>query len=91
MRYRCVDARKAAGCSVAAACTTAGVSTSAHYAWTVRARQGPSDRHRPRPGWSVRSAASTPDQVLMDAVADEVTGSVLRDHIPPTEPEPGHA
>jgi hypothetical protein len=28
------------------------------------------------------------DQVLMDAVADEFTDSVLTDHIPPTEPEP---
>jgi putative transposase len=45
-RYRCVDAQKAAGFPVAAACTAAGVTRSAYYAWTTRAAQGPSDRHR---------------------------------------------
>lgn len=33
-RYRCVDARKADGFPVTAACDAAGVSTSAYYAWT---------------------------------------------------------
>jgi len=42
-RYRCVDAQKAAGFPVAAACTAAGVSTSAFYAFTAR-EQGPSAR-----------------------------------------------
>jgi putative transposase len=46
MRYRCVDAQKAAGFPVAAACQAAGVTRSAYYAWTTRAAQGPSDRHR---------------------------------------------
>jgi putative transposase len=41
-RYRCVDAQKAAGFPVAAACTAAGVSTSAFYAWAARRQQGPS-------------------------------------------------
>jgi putative transposase len=45
-RYRCVDAQKAAGFPVATACQAAGVSTSAYYAWAIRARQGPSDRHQ---------------------------------------------
>ena len=45
-RYRCVDAQKAAGFPVAAACTAAAVSTSAYYAWAIRARQGPSGRHQ---------------------------------------------
>jgi putative transposase len=45
MRYRCVDAQKAAGFPVAAACTAAGVSTSAYYAWTASA-QGAAERHR---------------------------------------------
>jgi putative transposase len=45
-RYRCVDAQKAAGFPVAAACQAAGVTRSAYYAWTTRARQGPSDHDR---------------------------------------------
>jgi len=45
MRYRCVDAQKAAGFPVAAACRAAGVTRSAYYAWTTRAAQGPSGRH----------------------------------------------
>jgi hypothetical protein len=36
MRYRCVDAQKAAGFPVAAACQAAGVTRSAYYAWTAR-------------------------------------------------------
>jgi putative transposase len=40
-RYRCVDAQKAAGFPVTAACAAAGVSTSAYYAWTATA-DGPS-------------------------------------------------
>jgi putative transposase len=50
MRYRCVDAQKAAGFPVAAACTAAGVARSAYYAWTTRAAQGPSDRQRQEAG-----------------------------------------
>jgi putative transposase len=46
MRYRCVDAQKAAGFPVAAACQAAGVTRSAYYAWTTRAMQGPSDHDR---------------------------------------------
>jgi putative transposase len=45
-RYRCVDAQKAAGFPVAAACKAAGVTRSAYYAWTARAAQPPSERHR---------------------------------------------
>jgi putative transposase len=41
-RYRCVDAQKAAGFPVAAACQAAGVTRSAYYAWTAK---GPSARH----------------------------------------------
>jgi putative transposase len=46
MRYRCVDAQKAAGFPVAAACQAAGVARSAYYAWTTRAAHGPSQRDR---------------------------------------------
>jgi putative transposase len=46
MRYRCVDAQKAAGFPVVAACQAAGVTRSAYYAWTTNAAQGPSDRQR---------------------------------------------
>jgi putative transposase len=46
MRYRCVDAQKAAGSPVAAACQAAGVTRSAWYAWAARAAQGPSQRQR---------------------------------------------
>jgi putative transposase len=45
-RYRCVDAQRAAGFPVAAACQAAGVARSAYYAWVTRTLQGPSDRHR---------------------------------------------
>ena len=38
-RYRCVDAQKAAGSPVVAACQAAGVSASAFYAWTARREQ----------------------------------------------------
>src|SRR5215204_976045 len=57
MRYRCVDAQKAAGFPVAAACQAAEVSRAAYYAWVARA-EGLNANAR-RPGWSVRSAAST--------------------------------
>jgi transposase InsO family protein len=40
-RYRCVDAQKAAGFPVVAACRAAGVSVSAFYAWGVKGEQGP--------------------------------------------------
>jgi putative transposase len=46
MRYRCVDAQKAAGFPVAAACQAAGVTRSAWYAWAARAAQGPPQRQR---------------------------------------------
>jgi putative transposase len=46
MRYRCVDAQKAAGFPMAAACQAAGVTRSAWYAWAARAAQGPSQRQR---------------------------------------------
>ena len=46
MRYRCVDAQKAAGFPVAAACTAAGVTRSAYYAWRTSTAQGPSERQR---------------------------------------------
>jgi transposase InsO family protein len=38
-RYRCVDAQKAAGFPVVAACQAAGVSPSAFYAWAARREQ----------------------------------------------------
>jgi putative transposase len=40
-RYRCVDAQKAAGFPVVAACQAAGVSASAFYAWVAKREQGP--------------------------------------------------
>jgi putative transposase len=40
-RYRCVDAQKAAGSPVVAACRAAGVSASAFYAWAAGREQGP--------------------------------------------------
>lgn len=45
-RYRCVDAQKAAGFPVVAACDAAQVRRSTYYAWTASAAQGPPDRHR---------------------------------------------
>jgi transposase InsO family protein len=45
-RYRCVDAQKAAGFPVAAACQAAGVTRSAYYAWTAGATQAASERRR---------------------------------------------
>jgi putative transposase len=45
-RYRCVDAQKAAGFPVAAACTAAGVTRSAYYAWAAGVARRPSNRHR---------------------------------------------
>jgi transposase InsO family protein len=41
-RYRCVDAQKAAGFPVVAACEAAGVSASAFYAWAAKGQQAPS-------------------------------------------------
>ena len=47
MRSRCVDAQKAAGFPIAAACQAAGVTRSAYYAWTAGAStQAASERHR---------------------------------------------
>ena len=45
-RYRCVDAQKAAGFPVAAACQAAGVTRSAYYTWATRTALGPSDRRQ---------------------------------------------
>jgi putative transposase len=42
-RYRCVDAQKAEGYAVTAACAVVGVSTSAYYQWAARRDQGPSE------------------------------------------------
>jgi putative transposase len=46
MRYRCVDAQKAAGFPVAAACKAAGVARSAYYAWTSSTARRPSVAQR---------------------------------------------
>ena len=46
MRSRCVDAQKAAGFPVAAACQAAGVTRSAYDAWITGATQASSERHR---------------------------------------------
>jgi putative transposase len=46
MRYRCVDAQKAAGFPVAAACRAAGVTRSAYYAWATGTAQGPAARQQ---------------------------------------------
>jgi transposase InsO family protein len=43
-RYRCVDAQKAAGFPVTAACDAAGVSTSAFYAWAARCAPAPAEQ-----------------------------------------------
>jgi transposase InsO family protein len=40
MRYRCVDAQKAAGFPVVAACQAVGVSAWAFYAWAAKGAQG---------------------------------------------------
>jgi putative transposase len=45
-RYRCVDAQKAVGFPVAAACQAAGVTRSAYYAWSASAAHRPSDHQR---------------------------------------------
>jgi putative transposase len=45
-RYRCVDAQKAAGFPVAAACRAAGVTRSAYYAWATGTVHGPAQRQR---------------------------------------------
>jgi putative transposase len=49
-RYRCVDAQKAAGFPVVAACDAAGVTRSADYAWVAGAAQGPSQHQRDEAG-----------------------------------------
>jgi putative transposase len=45
-RYRCVDAQKAAGFPVVAACDAAAATRSAYYAWAASATQGPSQHER---------------------------------------------
>jgi putative transposase len=45
-RSRCVDAQKATGFPVAAACQAAGVTRSASYAWTAGAAQAAGERQR---------------------------------------------
>ena len=45
-RYRCVDAQKAAGFPVVAACDAAGATRSAYYPWAASAAQGPSQHER---------------------------------------------
>ena len=49
-RYRCVDAQKAAGFPVVAACDAAGVTRSAYYAWAASAAHGPSQHEREETG-----------------------------------------
>src|SRR5512133_2022549 len=46
MRYRCVDAQKATGFPVAAACQAAGVTRSAYYAWAAGGTRASSERHQ---------------------------------------------
>lgn len=43
-RYECVDAQKAAGLPVTAACEAAGVSSSGYYDWRTREAAGPTER-----------------------------------------------
>ena len=43
-RYECVDARKAEGSAVTAACEVAEVSTSGFYDWVERSDAEPTDR-----------------------------------------------
>ena len=43
-RFECVDAQKAAGFPVYAACNAADVSTSGYYDWCARRTAGPSER-----------------------------------------------
>jgi hypothetical protein len=62
-RYRCVDAQKAAGFPVVAACDAAGVSASAFYAWAAKGEQGRGRPSMPRLSWSPRSAPSMPSRV----------------------------
>jgi putative transposase len=45
-RYRCVDAQKAAGFPIVAACKAAEVTRSAYYAWAAGAAKGPSQGER---------------------------------------------
>ena len=66
-RYRCVDAQKAAGFPVAAACRAAGVTRSAYYAWANGTVHGPAQRQRAEARVSARSAASTPAAVAPTA------------------------
>ena len=49
MRYRCVDAQKAAGFAVAAACQAAGVTRSVYSAWAATTAQGPAAPQREGP------------------------------------------
>ena len=49
-RSRCVDAQKAAGFPVVAACDAAGVTRSAYYAWAASAAHGPSQHEREETG-----------------------------------------
>jgi putative transposase len=46
MRSRCVDAQKAAGFPIAAACQAAGVTRSAYYAWATSAARAAAERQR---------------------------------------------
>ena len=43
-RFECVDAQKAAGFPVTAACDAADVSTSGYYDWKARVAAGPTQR-----------------------------------------------
>jgi transposase InsO family protein len=42
-RYRWIDARKAEGAEIVAACKVAGVSTSSYYDWRAKVARGPTD------------------------------------------------
>jgi transposase-like protein len=59
-RYRCVDAQKAAGFPVAAACQAAGVTARPTTPWRPAPPRDRLTATARRPAWSVSSAASTP-------------------------------
>jgi hypothetical protein len=45
-RHRCVDAQKADGCEVKAACEVVEVATSAYCDWAAQGARGPSEREQ---------------------------------------------
>jgi putative transposase len=89
-RYRCVDAQKAAGFPVVAACQAAGVSASAFYAWSASNRQEPSQAGHKEAELRRRGQRVNHKRVERLMASHGIVGHRPRRRRSLTKPDPAH-